>query len=135
MTTADRELLALKRDLLLVRAAAERAQFAHQLDRFQGRTRGVRRAAGVLAGSPKLAGTPLLGAAANAIGFARRQPWVVPAVVTGVSKLSRSRTLRWALLLGIVVTAAWWISRTRESGAAVEESASDSPQENGGSPP
>jgi hypothetical protein len=130
MTTADRELLALKRDLLLVRAAAERAQLAHQLDRFQGRTRGVRRAAGILSGSPRLAGTPLLGAAANAIGFARRQPWIVPAVVTGVSRLSRSRALRWALLAGVVVTAAWWISRTPGFDAAAG-SANDSPQENG----
>jgi hypothetical protein len=119
MTTADRELHALKRDLLLVRAAAERAQLAHQLDRIQGRTRGVRRAAGVLAGSPKLAGTPLLGAAANAIRFVRSRPWIVPAVATGVSKLSRSRALRWALLAGAVATAAWWIiSRTTEPDAA-----------------
>ena len=131
MTTADRELHALKRDLLLVRAAAERAQLAHQLDRIQGRTRGVRRAAGVLAGSPKLAGTPLLGAAANALRFARRQPWVVPAVVTGVSKLSRSRTLRWALLAGVVVTAAWWISRTPGPGAAAADE-NDSPRANDG---
>ena len=134
MKTADRELHELKRDLLLVRAAAERAQLAHQLDRFQERTRGVRRVAGLLAGSPQGAGTSLLGAAANALGFARRQPWVVPAVVTGVSQLSRSRTLRWALLAGVVVTAAWWISRTRDSGAAVNDNSSDSLQENGDPP-
>lgn len=129
MTTADRELQALRRDLLLVRAAAERAQLAHQLDRIQGRTRGVRRVAGVLAGSRRLAGTPLLGAAANALRFARRQPWVVPAVVTGVSKLSRSRALRWALLAGVVVTAAWWISRTPDPGAAAGDD-DGSPQAN-----
>jgi hypothetical protein len=132
--TADRELHALKRELLLVRAAAERAQLAQQLDRFQGRTRGVRRVASVLAGSPQSAGTPLLGAAANALRFARRQPWVVPAVVSGISNFSRSRTLRWALLAGVVVTAAWWISRMRDSGAAVSENASDSLPESGGPP-
>ena len=129
MPTADRELIALKRELLLVRAAAERAQLAHQLDRIQGRTRGVRRAAGVLAGSSRLAGAPLLGAAANAIRFARRQPWVVPAVVTGVSKLSRSRALRWTLLAGVVATAAWWITRTPGPDDA-PDSASDTPQSN-----
>ena len=129
MTTADRELQALKRDLLLVRAASERAQLAHQLDRIQGRTRGVRRVAGILAGSPKLAGAPLLGVAANALRFVRRQPWIVPAVATGVSKLSRSRPLRWALLAGVVVTAAWWISRPPGPDDA-PDSARDTPQSN-----
>jgi hypothetical protein len=133
MTTADRELHALKRDLLLVRAAAERAQLAQHLDRIQGRTRGVRRVAGILAGSPKLAGTPLLGAAANALRFARRQPWIVPAVATGVSKLSRSRALRWALLAGVVATAAWWVSRTPGPVDAAG-SANDSARANDGAP-
>jgi hypothetical protein len=130
MPTADHELNALRRDLLLVRAAAERAQLAHQLDRIQGRTRGVRRAAGFLAGSSQLTGAPLLAAAANAIRFARRQPWVIPAVVTGASKLSRSRALRWALLAGVVATAVWWISgRPGQDDAA--EGGNDTPQANG----
>ena len=123
----------MRRELLLVRAAAERAQLAHQLDRILGRTRGVRRAAGVLAGSSRLAGAPLLGAAANAIRFARRRPWVVPAVVTGVSKLYRLRALRWVLLAGVVATAAWWISRTPGVDAASGDE-NDSPPANEGLP-
>jgi hypothetical protein len=125
MAAADRELRALRRELLLARAAAQRAQLAHQLDQLQGRTQGVRRVAGSVLGSRYLPGAPLLIAAANALRFARRQPWVVPAIVTGATKLSRARTLRWVVLAGVVAAAAWWIRRSSETAAAEPGHAAD----------
>jgi acetylornithine/succinyldiaminopimelate/putrescine aminotransferase len=118
MAAADRELRTLKRDLLLARAAVQRAQLAHQLDRLQGRTHGVRHLAGSVLGTRLLSSAPLLMAAANAVRFVRRQPWVVPTVVTSVARLSRTRTLRWVVLAGVVAAAAWWIRQARATAAA-----------------
>jgi len=127
MAAADRELRALKRDLLLARAAVQRAQLSHQLERLQGRTHGVRSMAGSVLGSRFLPSAPLLIAAANALRFVRRQPWVIPTMVTGATKLGRTRILRWVVLAGVVAAAAWWLRQARQATAAAPDSAVEPP--------
>jgi len=105
---AEREQRALRRELLRARAAAERMMLADQLDTLETRSRtGV---AGLLIGGARRAtSSGWLGMAASAVRIARAQPWVVPAVVGGVARLARSRTLRWIVVAGAVAAAVWWI--------------------------
>jgi hypothetical protein len=126
MPAADEELRALRRDLLLARAAAERAQIALQLERLGARTRSVRGVAGTLfAGGT--AGSPL-GLMARTVGFVRRQPWILPAAVKLVTAVVRSRTARW-VLLGAAAAAVWWIAHQP---TATAEADSDSPPDTDG---
>ena len=127
MASAEHELRSLKLQLLLARAAAERAQLALQLEQLDGRTRGTRRIFGsAVHGAQRLQSSTLFSLAANALRFARRQPWLVPAVVAGTSKLARSRSLRWVALAGVVAAGVWWVRRSRASG--VDESSAESVQ-------
>lgn len=121
MARADREHRALRRELLLARAAAERVMLADQLDTLERRSRtGV---AGLLIGSARRAtSSGWLGTAASAVRIARAQPWVVPAVVGGVAKLARSRTLRWVVVAGAVAAAVWWLRKGGASTSSDETS-------------
>jgi hypothetical protein len=114
MARAEREHRALRRELLLARAAAERMMLADQLDTLESRSRtGV---AGLLIGGARRAtSSGWLGTVASAVRIARAQPWVVPAVIGGVAKLARSRTLRWLVVAGAVAAAVWWF---RKGGAS-----------------
>ncbi len=117
MTAADRELQALKRELILARAATERAQLVLRFDQISGRTRGVRRVAHSLLGSGGPSGS-MLRLAAAALGVARRRPWIIPAVASVSTRIVRSRALRWGLVAGAVAATAWWLSRDRSERAA-----------------
>jgi hypothetical protein len=114
MAQAEREHRALRRELLLARAAAERVMLADQLDTLETRSRtGV---AGLLIGGARRArSSGWLGTAASAVRVARAQPWVVPAVVGGVLKLARSRKLRWLVVAGAVAAVVWWIRKDGDS--------------------
>jgi hypothetical protein len=107
MTRAEQELRALRREMLLARAAAERASLADQLDALETRTNsGV---AGLLIGGARRAReSGWIRVAASAVRIARSQPWLVPAVVGGVARVARSRALRWVVLAGVVAAAVWW---------------------------
>jgi hypothetical protein len=110
MAEAERELRALQRELLLTRAAAERAELADRLAQFSDRTRTARRLAGSVIGIAAPSATPL-GMAAAAVGFARRQPWIVPTAAKLLAAVARSRSGRLALVTGLVAAGAWWLMR------------------------
>jgi hypothetical protein len=114
MARAEREHRALRRELLLARAAAERSLLANQLETLETRSRtGV---AGLLiGGARRAASSGWLGTAASAVRLARAQPWLVPVVVNGVTRLARSRTLRWLAVAGAVAATVWWF---RNGGAS-----------------
>jgi len=104
MPRADAEQRALRQELLLVRAAAERAALADELGRFESRSsHGL---PGLLFGGADGARrSGLLRFATSTYRTVRAQPWLVPAV----AGIARSRTLRWLVLAGAVAAAAWWI--------------------------
>jgi len=114
MARAEREHRALRRELMLARAAAERALLADQLETLETRSRtGV---AGLLiGGARRAASSGWLGTAASAVRLARAQPWLIPVVVSGGARLARSRTLRWLVVAGAVAAAVWWF---RNGGAS-----------------
>lgn len=114
MARAEREHRALRRELLLARAAAERAMLADQLETLETHSRtGV---AGLLIGGARRAtASGWLRTAASAVRIARAQPWVVPVVVGGVAKLARSRALRWLAVAGAVAAVVWWIRNSDAS--------------------
>lgn len=127
MTRADREHRALRRDMLLVRAAAERAEFTTRLDAIDATTRTGRAVVGAMLGrTPENAGG-LLRVAASVVRIARSRPWILPAVIGTVARVGRSRALRWIVLGGAVATAIWWLSRQRSASFAFNDSPSELP--------
>jgi len=104
MPRAEAEQRALRQELLLVRAAAERAALADELGRFESRSsHGL---PGLLfAGADGARRSGLLRFATSTYRIVRAQPWLVPAV----AGITRSRALRWLVLVGAVAAAAWWI--------------------------
>jgi hypothetical protein len=124
MARAEIEHRALRRELLIARAAMERAEFAERLDVLELRSRSG--LPGVLlrgAGSARRSG--LLGVAATGIRLARSQPWLVPAVAGGALRLARSRTLRWVAVAAVVAAAVWWVRRQSGSAASTDEPQGD----------
>jgi hypothetical protein len=118
MTPADRELHDLRRELLLARAAAERAQLMHQIGLVTGGAVGGRAvAARVLRGALSLRGNEFLGALLTLLRFARHQPWAISTFVAGVFRLRHSRLLRWLIVAGAIVGTAWWLRRRAPTAA------------------
>lgn len=123
MPRAELEQRALRRELLLARAAAERVALVDQLDAVATRTR--RGLPGLLirgAGSAQRSGW--LRFAGSALRVVRSQAWLLPAVWGVASRLARSRPLRWIALAG-VIGGVWWLWQ-RSSSAEVPETATDS---------
>lgn len=129
MAAAERELRALQRELLLTRAAAERAELAVRLAQFGDRTGTARRIAGSVLGIAAPAATPL-GMAAAAVGFARRQPWILPTAAKLLTAVVRSRSGRLALVTGLVAAGAWWLMR-RPSAAPDATAPASTPEPDG----
>ena len=120
---ADDELSALRIELLRTRAEVERMQLLQQLDAIDGRTRAVRGVASAMLGRQR-ASHHVLNVAATAIGFIRRQSWVLPALGSVVARLLRIRSLRWLLLAGAAGATLWWFARgTSVPGEAAEDTA------------
>lgn len=111
MTRAEREHRELRREMLLVRAAVERAELAARLDSIDARTRVGREVAGAFLGHNRSSTSSWLRVVASAVRFARSQPWIVPAVIGGFARVARSRTMRWISLAGLVAGAVWWVRR------------------------
>jgi hypothetical protein len=119
---ATDEQRALQRELLLARAAAERAALSTQLDGLRTRTAtpgGVARL--VFSGVRVARGHGPFGLAAQAVRLARTQPWLVPAVVGVGAKLARSRTLRWLAIAGAAGAAWWWYSQRDTAASDADE--------------
>ena len=128
---ADRELGALRIELLRARAEVERMQLLQQLDSIDGRTRGVRGVASAVFGRHRPSNR-VLNLAASAVGFARRQSWLLPAVASVSTRLLRSRALRWLLFAGAAGATLWWIARRASATgytAAEYDSADDTSDE------
>lgn len=116
MARAEREHRALRRDLLLARAAVERAALAERLDVLELRSgRGL--PGMLLGGAASAQRSGLLRAAVTGLRFARSQPWVVPTIAAGAMRLVRSRTLRWVALAAVVAAAVWWVRRQTAAAA------------------
>jgi hypothetical protein len=117
MSRADHQQRALRRELLLVRAAAEREALAERLDTLE--TRASSGLAGLLFGGASGARwSGPLGLAASALRVARRQPWLVPAVAGVAVRLARSRALRWAAFAAVIAGVVWWATRGSSGDAA-----------------
>lgn len=126
MTAADRELRELRRELLLARAAAERAQLVHQIGLVTGGATGGRAVvARALRSAFSLRRNELLRALIKLLRFARREPWVVSTLVAGVVRLRRSRMLRWLIVAGAIAGAAWWLRRRAEDAADRSEASGE----------
>jgi hypothetical protein len=128
---ADQELGALRIELLQARAEVERFQLLQQLDFIGGRTRGVRGVASAVFGRRRPSNR-VLNLAASAIGFARRQSWLLPAVASVAARLLRSRALRWLLFAGAAGAVLWWLARRASATgdtAAEYDSADDTSDE------
>jgi hypothetical protein len=124
MARTEVEQRTLRRELLLARAAVERAALADRLDELERRSRSGLPGA-LLRGASSARRSGLLGVAASGIRLARSQPWLVPAVVGGAVRLSRSRTLRWVAVAAVVATAVWWVRRQSGSAASTDEPQGD----------
>jgi len=110
MSRADHQQRALRRELLLVRAAAEREALAERLDALENRaSSGL--AGLLLGGATSVRWSRPLGLAASALRIARTQPWLVPALVGAAVRLVRSRALRWAALATVIAGAVWWVTQ------------------------
>jgi hypothetical protein len=125
MGRAEFEQRELQRELLLVRAAAERAALEDRLDTLENRS-GSGLAGLLLRGAGSARRSGLLGLAASGLRIARAQPWLVPAIAGGAVRLTRSRVLRWAVLTAVVAGTVWWLRRGSDSAAAPASSSEDS---------
>jgi hypothetical protein len=113
MARAEAELRSLRRELLLVRAAAERAALADRLDRLESRSgHGLRSV--LLAGADGVRRSGLLQVALSAVRIFRSQRWLLPTI----AGIARSRTLRWLALAAAIGAAVWWVGRYAASAPA-----------------
>ena len=100
-------------------------QLLQQLDSIDGRTRALRGVASAMFGRQR-SSNRVLNFAATAIGFMRRQSWVLPAVGSVAARLLRIRSLRWLLLAGAAGATVWWLARrTLVAGEVAEDTADD----------
>ena len=123
MPRAELEQRALRRELLLVRAAAERAALADQLDAIAAHGRSGLPGL-LIRGASGAQRSGWLRFARSALRVVRSQGWLLPAVLGVVSRLARSRPLRWIALAG-VVGGFWWLWQ-RSSSAEPPETTADS---------
>lgn len=103
---------ALRRELLIARAAAERAALGAQLDRFDFRTRRLQGVAQLAAGG--LGWMPASGplaTAASALRYLRKRPWLVSTGIALASRFAKSRTLRWVAAAAVIGTGIWVVRR------------------------
>jgi len=110
MPRAEIELRAARRELLLVRAAAERAALASQLDAIGERTR-TGLPGFLLHGDHSSQRSRGLRFAASVLRIVRTRPWLVPTLVGALPRLARARTLGWIALVGLAVVGVWWFNR------------------------
>src|SRR5215470_1642382 len=100
MNPAERELRELRRELLLARAAAERAQLAHQVGLLTGGAGTWTPATLAVRAAFALRRSSLIETILAALRVARRQPWIVSAVLAGFARLRRATLTRWLFAAG-----------------------------------
>lgn len=121
MARAEREQRALRRELLLVKAAAQRAALVAELDSLKLSASTARSGLGGLllkvTGALGNRRAYLLNLFARMIHIARRHPWIISAVAGGAARLLRSRSLHWGVLAAVVAAGVWWLRRQGEKTA------------------
>ncbi|HQR70304.1 MAG TPA: hypothetical protein PLE54_06855 [Burkholderiaceae bacterium] len=121
MPRAEARERALRRELLLVRAATERLTLTIELQQLGSRA-GQGLPGLLFTGARRAQRSGLLQLAASALRIARAQPWLVPAVAGGIARVARSRTLRYAALAALAAGAYWWYRhRVHEAAGNTEE--------------
>src|SRR4029434_11036592 len=117
MTPAERELRELRRELLLWRAAAERAQLAHQVGLLTGGAGVWTPATLAVRAAFALRRSGFIETVLAALRLARHQPWIVSGTLAGLSRLRRTTLTRWLVVAGVVVLAAAWLRRQIRRGS------------------
>lgn len=103
---------ALRRELLIARAAAERAALAAQLDGFDFRTRRLQTVAQLAAGGLGwMPASQPLAAAASALRYLRERPWLVSTGIAVAGRFARSRALRWVAAAAVIGAGIWIVRR------------------------
>jgi len=122
VSSARAATLALRRELLIARAASERLALQEDLHRIEFRTRRVQGIARFAAGGLGFghASTPLA-AAGKAVGFLRKRPWLISAGVALAARVIRSRALGWIAAAAVVGAGVWLVRRAVTSGSAVAD--------------
>jgi len=109
MPRIDPALRAMRRDLLVARAALEREELLQHMDTLRGRTRPARIVADAAAsGVQRLRNARYAGLGAAALRVLARNPWLLASLL---ATLKRGRVLRLGFLGIAVAGAAWWWSR------------------------
>jgi hypothetical protein len=112
---------ALRRELLIARAAAERAALGQQLDQFGFRTQGIQGVARLAADGLGWARTAApLAAAGSTVRYLRERPWLLSSGVALATRLARSRTFRWIAAAAVVGVAVWIFRRALTAGGEPE---------------
>lgn len=75
---------------------------------------------GALLGHRPTEASRLLRFAASVMRIVRARPWLVPAVIGTMSRVARSRTLRW-IALAAAAGGIWWVRRQRSSAPRLED--------------
>src|SRR4029434_5169783 len=94
MTPAERELRELRRELLLWRAAAERAQLAHQVGLLTGGAGVWTPATLAVRAAFALRRSGFIETVLAALRLARHQPWIVSCTLGRLSRLRRTTPTR-----------------------------------------
>ncbi|KAF0099357.1 MAG: hypothetical protein FD187_2213 [bacterium] len=122
MARAEREQRALRRELLLVRAAAQRAALVAELDSLKVSASTARSGLGGLllkvTGALGNRHAYLLNLFTKMIRMARQHPWIISAVAGGAARLLRSRSLHWGVLAAVAAAGIWWLQRQGEKTAS-----------------
>lgn len=123
MTSEQSANRALRRELLIARAAAERASLAAQLDGFDFRTRKLQGVAQFAAGGLGwMPAAPPLAAAASAVRYLRERPWLVSAGIAVAGRIARSRALRWIAAAAVIGAGVWVVRRAVTRDQAIDPS-------------
>ncbi|MBM4181141.1 MAG: hypothetical protein FJ209_06275 [Betaproteobacteria bacterium] len=116
MARGGRDQRALRRDLLLARAAAERIILADRVDALRGLAR--QGLPGILLGASSRGERPqLLKVAAGLWRLFRQRPWLASTLAGGAVRLLRTRWTRRATLAGLAAAGLWWWLRQNDTPA------------------
>jgi len=111
MPHTDPALRAMRRELLVARAAFEREELLQHMDTLRGRLRPARIVANAAhSGMQRLREARFAGVGSAALRVLARNPWLIASLL---ATLRRGRVLRLGLLGVAAAGAAWWWTRHR----------------------
>jgi len=119
MSRTDPALRAMRRDLLVARAALEREELLEHMDTLRGRSRPARIVANAAAsGMYRLRNARYAGVGRAALRVLVRNPWLIASLLAA---LRRGPLLRLGVLGVAAAGAAWWWSRHLRAAPAQPE--------------